>query len=73
MANIPDVLKAAADAYGMLLENESVRLMEIRLKPGQKAPMHNHPNHHVVYVKNDARLKLSFPDGKDAVFDLKAG
>jgi len=73
MANSPDVLKAAANVYGLLLENDSVRVMEIRLKPGQKAPMHNHPDHHVVYVKNDARLKLSFPDGKDSVIDLIAG
>ena len=73
MANIPDVLVAASSAYSLLLENDRVRVMEVRLKPGQTAPMHNHPNDHVVIVKNDARLKLSFPDGKDAVFDLKAG
>lgn len=73
MANIPDVLSAASKAYGLLLENNKVRVMEVRLKPGQKAPMHNHPNDHVVYVKNDARFKLSFPDGKSSVFDLKAG
>ena len=73
MANIPDVMTAAKSAYNLLLENDSVRVLEVRLKPGQKAPMHNHPNHHVVYVNKDARFKLSFPDGKDAVFDLKAG
>ena len=73
MANVPDVLTAAASAYTLLLENESVRVLEIRLKPGQKAPMHNHPNNHVVYVRNAMRIKLSFPDGKEAVTDLKAG
>jgi beta-alanine degradation protein BauB len=73
MAQIPDVMKAAANAYGLNLENERVRVMEVRLKPGQKAPMHNHPHDHVVYVKNDASFKLSFPDGKSQVFDLKAG
>lgn len=73
MANIPDVLVAASAAYKLLLENERVRVMEIRLKPGQTAPMHNHPNDHVVIVKNDTQMKLSFPDGKDALFDLKAG
>jgi quercetin dioxygenase-like cupin family protein len=73
MANIPDALTAAPGAYGLLLENEKVRVMEVRLKPGQKAPMHNHPNDHVVYVLNSARFRLSFPDGKDAIFDLNAG
>ena len=73
MANVPDVMTAAASAYGLLLENDSVRVLEVRLKPGQKAPMHNHPNKHVVYVRNDMRIKLSFPDGKEVVSDLKAG
>jgi len=46
--------------------------MEVRLKPGQKAPMRDHPNDSVVHVKNDARFRLSFPDQRDSVFDLKA-
>lgn len=73
MTQIQDVLKAASNAYELLLENDSVRVMQVRLKPGQKAPMHNHPNDHVVYVKNNASFKLSFPDGKNSVFDLKRG
>lgn len=70
---IPDVLIAASNAYKVLLENDKVRVMEVRLKPGEVAPMHNHPNDHVVYVNKDASLKLSFPDGKSSVFELKAG
>jgi quercetin dioxygenase-like cupin family protein len=73
MANIQDALKAAPKAYGLLLENDRVRVLEVRLKPGQIAPMHNHPHNHVVYVKNAAKFKLSFPDGKSSVFELKAG
>ncbi len=73
MANIADVMVAASSAYSLLLENDRVRVMEIRLRPGQMAPMHNHPNDHLVYVFNGARLTLRFPDGKDATFDLAAG
>jgi quercetin dioxygenase-like cupin family protein len=73
MASIPDVMTSAANAYKLLLENERVRVMEVVLKPGEKAPMHNHPNDHVVFVENDAKLRLDFPDGKSAEFDLKAG
>jgi len=73
MTKIQDVLKAAPNAYGLLLENDKVRVMEIRLKPGQKAPMHNHPNAHVVYVVKDANFKLSFPDGTSKSIDLKSG
>jgi quercetin dioxygenase-like cupin family protein len=73
MADIPDALVAAPGAYGLLLENERVRVMEVKLNPGQKAPMHDHPNDHVVYVLNSARFRLSFPDGNDAIFDLNPG
>jgi beta-alanine degradation protein BauB len=73
MEKIPDVLSAAPKAYRLLLENEKVRVLEIRLKPGEKAPMHNHPGAHVVYVIKDAKLKLTFPDGKSREVDLKAG
>ncbi len=73
MTNIPDVLKVTNSGYNLIMDNEKVRVMEMRLKPGQKSPMHNHPSDHVVYVFNDAKFKLSFPDGKMAEFDLKAG
>ena len=73
MKQIPDVLKSAANAYKLLMENERVRVLEIHLKPGEKAPMHNHPNDHVVYVMNNTKFKLTFSDGKSGEFDLKAG
>jgi len=73
MEQISDALKSAANAYKLLMENEKVRVLDIRLKPGEKAPMHNHPNDHVVYVMNDARFKLTFSSGKAGEFDLKAG
>jgi quercetin dioxygenase-like cupin family protein len=73
MEKISDVLQAAGNSYKLLMENEKVRVLEIRLKPGEKAPMHNHPNDHVVYVMNNAKFKLTFPDGKTGEFDLKAG
>lgn len=55
------------------MENEKTRVLDIRLKPGDKASMHNHPHDHVVYVMNNATFKLTFSDGKSGVFDLKAG
>jgi quercetin dioxygenase-like cupin family protein len=73
MSDIPDALAAAPDAYGLLLENDRVRVMDLRLKAGQRAPMHDHPSDHVVYVLSPARLRLSLPDGKEAVLDLAAG
>jgi beta-alanine degradation protein BauB len=73
MEKIADVLKVAANAYKLLMENEKVRVLDIRLKPGEKAVMHNHPNSHVIYVINNAKFKLTFPDGKMSEIDLKSG
>ncbi len=73
MEKVPDVLESAANAYKLLMENERVRVLDIRLKPGEKAPMHLHPNDHVVHVQNDAKFKLTFSDGKSREVDLKSG
>jgi quercetin dioxygenase-like cupin family protein len=66
-------MEAASNAYKVLVENDRVRVMEIVLNPGETAPMHNHPNGHIVYIVNDAKFKLEFPDGKSTEIDLKGG
>ncbi len=73
MASILDVLKVKNSGYDLLMENEKVRVMNMRLKPGEKSPMHNHPHDHVIYVFMDSKLKLSFPDGNSDEFELKKG
>ena len=73
MAKIPDVLKVENSGYSLIMENDRVRVMEMQLEPGQKSPMHNHPNDHVVYVFKDANFKLSFPNNESAEFQLEAG
>ena len=73
MTKIQNVMTVASKSFGLLLENDKVRVMEVRLKPGQIAPMHDHPDNHVVYVMKDAKFKLSFPDGKSTEIDLKSG
>lgn len=73
MEEVADVLKAAPNAYKLILENDKVRVLELVLKPGERARMHNHPHDHVVYIMNDARFRLDFPDGTSGEFDLNAG
>ena len=73
MSNILDVLEVPNSGYNLIMENEKVRAMEMKLKPGEKSLMLNHPNDHVVYVFNNAKFKLSFPDGNSNEFELKAG
>jgi quercetin dioxygenase-like cupin family protein len=62
-ASAQDPVKTSPQYYKVLLENDQVRVLEYRLKPGEKEPMHSHPAG-VVYVLSGAKLKFSYPDGR---------
>ena len=47
----------------MLLENNQVRVLEYRLKAGEKEPMHSH-SADVVYVLSGTKLKFSYSDSR---------
>jgi beta-alanine degradation protein BauB len=68
----PDPAKAATDVYSLVMENDRVRVFDVRFKPGQKTVMHGHPDH-VVYVLADYTLDLMLPDGTRQDVSLKAG
>jgi beta-alanine degradation protein BauB len=72
MEQIFDALHAAPNVYKLIMENDRVRVFEARFKPGEKAPMHSHPDH-MVYVFDDGKLKLTPSNGKPQIMDLKAG
>ncbi len=55
----------------IVMENDRVRVSDVQFKPGEKTPMHTHPDH-VVYVFNDGKFKLIPSKGKHRL-DLKAG
>ena len=67
-----DALKAAPDVYTLVMENERVRVLNVKFKPGQKAVMHSHPDH-VIYVLKDGKIKITLPDGKSSEVSLKVG
>jgi quercetin dioxygenase-like cupin family protein len=58
-----DPVKTSPQYYKVLLENEQVRILEYRLKPREKEPMHSHVAG-VVYVLSGGKLKFSYPDGR---------
>jgi quercetin dioxygenase-like cupin family protein len=62
-AHAQDPVKTSPQYYKVLLENDQVRVLEYRLKPGEKEPMHSHPAG-VVYVLSGAKLKITYPDGR---------
>ena len=62
-AHAQDPVKTSPQYYKVLLENDQVRVLEYRLKAGEKEPMHSHPAG-VVYVLSGAKLRFSYPDGR---------
>ncbi len=67
-----DPAKVDPKHYKVLLDNEYMRILEVRQKPGEKAPMHSHPNH-AVYSLTSSTLKFTSSDGKTNTVTTKAG
>ena len=72
MTHHDDAVKVAPDSYKVLLENDQVRVLEVRIKQGAKTEMHSHPRS-VAICLNDQRLKFTFPNGKSEDTNLKRG
>ena len=72
VAKAQDPAKVDSAHYKVILNNEYVRVMDVHHKPGEKSPMHLHPNH-VVYSFTDSRVKFTSSDGKADIRAVKAG
>ncbi len=58
--------------HRVLLENDAVRVMEVRIAPGASSDMHEHPPC-VVYALGDARVRFGFKDGSSRESEIKSG
>lgn len=72
MAMAQDFAKISPQDVKVLLENDRVRVLEVRHQPGVKEPMHSHPEY-VSYYMSATRVKVTTPDGKVVEKDRKAG
>lgn len=66
-----DPLIVAKNVYKLVMENDRVRVLDLFLKPGDKAVTHHHPDH-LVYVMNGGKIKLT-SSGKTDIMDMKNG
>lgn len=64
--------KVAPHVYKVLFENEHVRLLEVKMQPGDHTEMHSHPEN-LVYALSSARVKFTVPSGEVAELELPAG
>jgi hypothetical protein len=67
-----DPVKTDSDKYKVVLENERVRVLEYRDKPGNKTTMHVHPDF-VVVTRSAFKRRLTLPGGKSLVREFKPG
>jgi len=68
-----DPATLAPQLYKVILENDDSRVIDYRLKPGEREPMHSHPSGVLVYYLADAKMRVSLPDGKTAESTNRAG
>ncbi|WP_313951632.1 cytoplasmic protein [Accumulibacter sp.] len=67
-----DAVSTDGDKYRVLLENERVRVLEYRDRPGEKTHQHRHPAF-VLYAIEPFKRTITLPDGKLIVREFKAG
>lgn len=67
-----DAVVVDTDFHNVVLENDQVRVLEGRASHGRKSPMHSHPSLVLVSI-GSARAKLTLPDGKTTILDLRPG
>jgi len=63
---------AAQTDVTILLQNEHVRVAEMRVQPGDKGKMVERPNR-VQYVIKGGKIREHFSDGRSVDYELKTG
>jgi quercetin dioxygenase-like cupin family protein len=67
-----DPVKVDPKHYKVEFENDEVRVLRITYGPGEKSPMHSHPDGVQVFL-TDAHAKFTYPDGKSEEITGKPG
>jgi predicted metal-dependent enzyme (double-stranded beta helix superfamily) len=66
-----DALIAAPAFHRLLLENERVRVLDVRIAPGQVVPVHTHKWPSIVHVQSTSDFIRRDGEGK-VIFDSRA-
>jgi quercetin dioxygenase-like cupin family protein len=68
----PDPAKVASHVYKKLMENQFVRVLDVRFRPGDHTETHWHPNH-IAYVLEGGSLDFTPHNGKTQKIPMKSG
>ena len=67
-----DPVEVSGDHYKIMLENEHVRVLEMKLAAGEIDEKHSHPSETVYFIKG-GKVKFHLPDGETAEAELPDG
>lgn len=67
-----DPAQTDGDKYKVIFENERVRVLEYKDRPGEKTHQHRHPAF-VLYALVPFKRRILLPDGKAMMREFKAG
>ena len=67
-----DAARVSPQTHKLLLDNEHARVFDVHVKPGERVGMHTHPAG-VVYFMSDAKLRITYPDGRQEERAVHAG
>jgi quercetin dioxygenase-like cupin family protein len=72
MVMVGDPVVVAPDIYSVLLENDRVRVLDVRMRPGARSARHAHPDS-VWYLITPMRARFTAQDGMTAEAEFPAG
>jgi len=72
VAMAQDPVTVDSNHYKVEFENAQVRVLRVKVGPGEKSIMHRHPNAVAIFM-TDVNGKFTFPDGKTEDTARKAG
>ena len=67
-----DPVKVDSNHYKVEFENAQVRVLRVKVGPGEKSIMHRHPNAVAIFM-TDVNGKFTFPNGTSENISRKAG
>lgn len=72
IVGVQDPIKIDPQHFKVLFENETVRIIEVRVEAGGKVPLHSHPSG-FAYALTSFKAKTTLANGTAIVGDYKAG
>jgi quercetin dioxygenase-like cupin family protein len=69
---VDDVVAIAPHIHQVMFENDTIRVLKVTVKPGDKVGMHRNPEN-INYILKPGKLRFTNPDGSTQDVELTDG